>query len=156
MSNILDELEIAGARIDFEMSLGQIQEGDQETISAAGTLVLVRRVIDRGPINDDTLKYDQPSIDTIFDGVAHISPVTFRRDRQEIAGAEAVRIRQYRMILPWDSGDIHIDDFTVVVMCQDPEMEGRTFDVTDVMYESELVVRRISLTDVSKDFDPLC
>lgn len=156
MSDILDELEIAGARLDFEQSLGIIQEGDLETISAAGTLVLVRRVRDRGPLNPVTDLYDSPTIDTIFDGPAHISPVTFRRDRQEIAGAEAVRIRQYRMILPWDSGDIHIDDFAVVVMSQDPEMGGRTFDVTDVMYESELVVRRISLTDVSKDFDPLC
>ena len=156
MSDILDELEIAGARLDFEQSLGIIQEGDLETISAAGTLVLVRRVRDRGPLHPVTDLYDSPTIDTIFDGPAHISPVTFRRDRQEIAGAEAVRIRQYRMILPWDSGDIHIDDFAVVVMSQDPEMGGRTFDVTDVMYESELVVRRISLTDVSKDFDPLC
>ena len=163
MSNILDELEIAGARIDFEEMLGQFTIGDTESIAAAGTLVMVRRVRSRGPINETTFKYDSPTIDTQYTGPAHISPVTFRRDRQEIAGEEAIRIRQSRMIIPWDAGtesgqpgNIHIDDFVVVVMSADSEMEGRTFDVTDVMYESELLVRRIGLTDVSKDFDPLC
>lgn len=163
MSNILDELEIDGGRIDFEEALGQFTEGDNETIAAAGTLVMVRRVTSRGPLNETTGKYDQPTIQTQYTGPAHISPVTFRRDRQEIAGEEAVRIRQSRMIVPWDSGTesdqpgrIHIDDFVVVVMSADPDMEGRTFDITDVLYESELLVRRVTLTDVSKDFDPLC
>jgi hypothetical protein len=163
MSNILDELEIDGGRIDFEEALGQFTNGDSETIAAAGTLVMVRRLLSRGPLNEDTLKYDQPTIQTQYTGPAHISPVTFRRDRQEIAGEEAVRIRQSRMIIPWDSGtesdqpgNIHIGDFVVVIMSADPDMEGRTFDITDVMYESELLVRRLGLTDVSKDFDPLC
>ncbi len=165
MANILDDLELEGIRIDFEESLGQFDfPGDPDpSISEASTLVLVRRVRDRGPLNETTGKYDAPTIDTIYDGAAYISPVTFRRDRQEIAGEEAVRIRQSRMIIPWDSGteggqagNIRIDDFVVVVMSKDIEMEGRTFDVTDVMYESELAARRIGLTDVSKDFDPLC
>jgi hypothetical protein len=163
MSDILDDLEIQGGRIDFEETLGQFTEGDTETIAAAGTLVMVRRILSRGPLNETTGKYDQPTVQTQYTGPAHISPVTFRRDRQEIAGEESVRIRQSRMIIPWDSGteggqpgNVHIDDFVVVVMCADLEMEGRTFDITDVMYESELLVRRLTLTDVSKDFDPLC
>lgn len=156
MADILDDIELAGLRIDFEELLGERLIAGEEDISGAGTLVMVRRVIDKGPINPDTGRYDSPTIDTIYSGAAHISPVTYRRDRQETAGEEAVRIRQYRMVLPWDSGDIHLKDFTVVVMSQDPEMEGRIFDVSDVLYESELAARRISLVDTAKDFDPFC
>lgn len=158
MANILDEFELAGLREDFDNLLGIYEEpADEESISRAKTLVSIRRTKNRGTFNETTGLYDSDTVtETIYTGPAHISPVTYRRDRQELAGQEAVRIRQYRAVLPWDSGDIHIDDILTVNFSADPEMDGRSFDITDVMYESELAARRITLTDTSKDNDENC
>lgn len=152
MSNITDRYELDGLREDFLNLLGIHDEGGGDpSIAQAKTLVTIGRVLDIGPLNPVTKKYDDPSTTTIYAGPAHISPVTYRRDRQELGGGEAVRIRQYRGIVPWDAGDIHLDDYLIVNFCEDPEVEGRVFDITDVLYESELSVRRISFTDTSKD-----
>lgn len=152
MSNIIDQFELDGLREDFFNLLGLFDEGGGiESISKAKTLITIGRVTDIGPLNPVTKKYDSPSTTPIYVGAAHISPVTYRRDRQELGGGEAVRIRQYRGIVPWDSGDIHIDDYLFVSVCSDPDVEGKVFDVTDVLYESEMAVRRISFTDTSKD-----
>lgn len=154
MSNILDTFELDGLREDFNGLLGIFDfGGDEESIERASTLVTISRVIDRGTIDPTTLKYSNPVKEQIYAGPAHFSPVTFRRDRQELGGGEAVRIRQYRSVLPWDSGDIRIDDVLTVNFCADPEVVGRSFDVTDVMYESEIAARRITLTDTSDNSD---
>ena len=154
MSNILDTLELDGLRTDFLELLGLHDDGTGTFVDdAAKTTVVINRILDRGPINPATGAYDSPVFESppIYSGPAHISPVTYRRDRQEIGGMEAIRIRQYRAIVPWDSGDIWIDDLITISDTQDPEMLGRTFDISDVLYESELAVRRLSLTDTSKD-----
>jgi hypothetical protein len=146
LSDILQQIELDGLRTDFKELLG-------ETLAGAKTTVAITRVTsaDRGPINPTTLRYDSPVTEVIYTGPAHISPVTFRRDRQEVAGGEAQRIRQYRCVLPWDSGDVHIDDNLEVVSSSDPQFatHGSKLQVSDVMYESELAARRLTLVDVS-------
>ena len=152
MANLLDEFELDGLREDFKNILGIFDEGgDLENYDQAKTLVAITRLVDQGALNETTGVYDNPITKQIYSGPAHISPVTYRRDRQELGGGEAIRIRQYRGVLPWDSGDILIDDKLTVAFCSDPQMEGRTFDVTDILYEAELSGRRISLTDTSSD-----
>ena len=152
MSNLLDLFELAGLREDFANNLGIFDEGGGDpSISQAKTLITIGRIIEVGPLNPATSKYDDPTTSTLYSGPAHISPVTYRRDRQELGGGEAVRIRQYRGIVPWDAGDIFIDDYLIVNFCEDPDVEGKVFDITDVLYESELAVRRLSFTDTSKD-----
>jgi len=151
MANILDQFELDGIREDFDNMLGIYQE-DTETIDRAKTLVSINRIADRGVFNETTGLYDTNTTSIlIYAGPAHISPVTYRRDRQELGGQEAVRIRQYRCIVPWDAGDIWIDDVLTVNFTSDPNMDGKVLDVTDVMYESELAVRRITLTDTTDD-----
>jgi len=108
MSNMIDRYELDGLREDFFNMLGIHDEGGGESsISQAKTLVTIGRILEIGDLNPVTKKYDSPSITTIYAGPAHISPVTYRRDRQELGGGEAVRIRQYRGIVPWDAGNIH-------------------------------------------------
>lgn len=150
MANITDRFELDGLREDFHNLLGIHDLGD-ESFEKAKTLVTISRVIDRGDINPATGKYDNPNISVIYTGPAHVSPVTYRRDRQEIGGGEAVRIRQYRAVVRWDVGNVLIGDLFTVNFSEDPEMEGRTFDISDVLYESELAARRLSLTDTSRD-----
>lgn len=157
MSNIDSQLELDGLRIDFDELLGiHDYGGGTDDTDAAKTLVTIIRVTDRGPLNPVTKKYDTPVVSTIYTGPAHISPVTYRRDRQEIGGMESVRIRQYRAVVPWDSGDIWIDDKMTVTATEDPQMVGKVFDISDVLYESELAARRLSLTDTSKDNEGVC
>lgn len=157
MANIIDTYELAGLREDFNNLLGRYDlGGGTDNTDAAKTLVTITRTTSKGTLNETTGLYDAPTSTVIYTGPAHFSPVTFRRDRQELGGQTAIRIRQYRAVLPWDSGDIHLNDFFTVDSTTDPELDGRTFDVTDVMYESELSARRITLTDTSVDADPAC
>jgi len=152
MANMIDQYELDGLREDFLNLLGLFDEGDAEySIEQAKTLVNINRVISRGTINPTTKLYENPITESIYAGPSHVSPVTYRRDRQELGGVESVRIRQYRAIVPWDAGDIHLDDTFTINFSTDPNMVGRTFDVTDVLYESHLAVRRISLVDTTKD-----
>ncbi|MDK1103814.1 MAG: DUF6093 family protein [Actinomycetota bacterium] len=154
MSNLLDSFELDALREDFFNMLGEFDEGGGgRTRSGSRLIITITRRLSRGTINPTTKLYDDPILSVIYQGPAHISPVTFRRDRQEIGGVESIRIRQYRAILPWDSGDIQIDDVLRIDEGDDPNMIGRTFDITDILYEAEMVVRRISLTDTSKDID---
>lgn len=154
MSNILSIEELNGIRKDFALMLGINDYGGEENwVEKARTVVSITRVIDRGVLNPTTNVYDAQDILAIYTGPSIISPVAFRRDRQEIGGQGSIRIRQYRAIVPWDAGDIHLDDVYKIDFSDDPAMNGRSFDVTDVMYEAELTVRRISLTDTSVEDD---
>lgn len=157
MANLIDQYELDGMREDFFNMLGLYDEGGSSdySIDQAKTLVNINRVVSRGDINPTTGMYDDQIVESVYAGPAHVSPVTYRRDRQELGGQESVRIRQYRAIVPWDAGDIHLDDTFTINFSTDPEMVGRTFDVTDVLYESHLAVRRISLVDTTKDSNGL-
>jgi len=157
MSAIVDDRILSKLRADFKILLGiNDYGGTDENIAKASTLVTINRITDRGTLNPDTLKYENPTTELIYSGPAHFSPVTFRRDRQELGGGTAVRIRQYRAVLPWDSGDVRIDDLFTINFCSDDQVVGKSFDVTDVMYESEQAARRITLTDTSGNTDSDC
>jgi len=152
MSNVIDQLALDTLRNDFDNLLGIFDYGGgSDDKTAAKTTATITRVTDRGTFNTATNLYDNPTVVTIYAGPADISPVTYRRDRQELGGGEAVRIRQYRSEVPWDAGDIWVDDIMTVNTSQDVQMVGKIFTISDVLYESELAIRRLSLTDTSKD-----
>lgn len=151
MSNILTPLELDGLRKDFDEILGIFDEDGVETIAKAQTIITITRVVERGDINPTTGEYDNPSIQAIYSGPSNFSPVVFRRDRQEIGGLASVRIRQYRAIVPWDAEGILIGDFYRIDSSVDPDVAGRVFDITDVLYESELSIRRLTMVDTTQD-----
>jgi hypothetical protein len=143
MANVLQQLELDGLRQDFNELLGDGSAGGD----AKTTIAITRTTVGSGDVDRTTLAVTPGSVEVIYTGEAFISPIVFRRDRQEIAGGEAQRIRQYRMLLPWDSGNILIDDIVEVISSQDPQFVNRKLTVSDVMYETELAARRVTLTD---------
>lgn len=157
MVNIAETLELNGQRQDFAELLGVTNlapNGEPET-----TVTIVRQESTQTAVfNETTGLYDTVTNQIVIATTipAHISPVIFRRDRAESAGGDAIRVRQYRAIVQWDAGDIHIGDFLTVNTCSDTEFVGKTLDITDVLYESDLAVRRLSLVDTTRDFDPNC
>lgn len=144
MSDILTGVELDGLRQDFDEMLGDM-------LGTAKTTIAITRTTGAtlGAINTTTLQYDAASPSVIYTGEAYISPVVYRRDRQEFVGGNILTIRQYRVLLPWDSGDIKLDDVVTIVSCSDPNFVNKTLTVIDVMYESELGARRITVLDDS-------
>ncbi len=150
MSDLLTSDELTALRKDFKTLLGFTNpEHSTETEDDAKSTVTVRRVTSKGPLNPNTYKYDSPTYATIYTGAAYLAPIVFRRDRQESHAGATVRVRQYRALLPWDSGDIRIDDEIVIDTSSDTEMVGRVWLVSDVMYESEQGARRLTITDIT-------
>lgn len=141
MADFLLQEEVDGLRLDFLEALGDDDGKTRVTIK--------REKSSDVTLDSDTLQLIKGTVTTIYTGDAYLSPIIFRRDRQEEAGGTAVRIRQYRAILPWNSGDIHLDDQMTIDLCQDPQFVGRILTVSDVMYESEMIVRRITLVDTA-------
>lgn len=151
MSDILSESEVAGLRKDMEMLLGIDENTGAETL--ARTTVSIYRPATNQTFNAVTMTYSgEPSL--IYAGPAHFGPMVFRRDRGENSGEELARVRVYRCWVPHDAGDIHIDDYVVVDTSDDMYVGSRSLWVTDVMYESEIAMRRITLTDVTRDKVP--
>jgi len=149
MSDLITALELDGLRDDFAELLGIDDEVYYDT---TGTIT---RVVESGQTIDPvTLKYTSGSSPVVvYSGAMFVGPVVFRRDRTETAGGEAQRIRQYRGLLPWDSGDIHIDDLLRIDTSSDPYFVGKVLIVSDVFYETHVAGRRITLTDDSRDSD---
>jgi len=143
MADLITELELNGLREDFNEMMGTAAGRD------AKMTIEITRVTSStvGEMDEDTLQYPDAVPSIIYSGEAYISPIVFRRDRQEIAGGETVRIRQYRCLLPWDAPNIELDDVVKILTSSDPHFAGRILDVTDVMFEAELAARRITLTD---------
>ena len=149
---MITDLELDGLRQDFDEMLGTGALGSSKTTVAITRL----DSSDVGPLDPVTGKYPSANPTVIYTGKAFITPIVFRRDRQEIAGGETQRIRQYRCLLPWDSGNILMDDILQVITCSDPNFINRYLTVSDVMYETELSVRRITLTDTSTGKEDDC
>ena len=149
MSNLLTAAEVSGLRQDFDEMLGELV-GNTPNTEAHMTVSITRTSPSSVTVDPDTAEVvSSTGPQVIYAGPAYIAPIIFRRDRQEIAGGTAQRIRQYRCLLPWDSGDIKIDDKIEVLTSLDPQFVGKVFDVSDVMYEAEMAARRITLTDTS-------
>lgn len=149
MANWLTTAEVDGLRADFAELLGDT--GAVHVDNQPHTLVTITRSNNDGTIDDDTGVMTGETFATIYTGAAYNSPIVFRRDRQEVAGGLAQRIRQYRMLAPWDAGDIFIDDIITFDASLDPNLVGRVMTISDVMYESELAARRLTLTDTTVD-----
>lgn len=150
MSNLISQIELDGIRADFLELIGDITA--TSTADTPGTTVTVRRSNNDGTTDLATGKVTGETFATIASAVAaHVAPIPFRRDRTEEAGGDPVRIRQYRATLLWDVGDILIGDQVDMITSTDPHLVGRTMEVTDVFYESQLAARRITLTDFTDD-----
>ena len=55
----------------------------------------------------------------------------------------------------WDEGDVLVDDVCTITVQSELEMVGKVFDIKDILYESQMVVRRISMVDTTKNISGL-
>jgi hypothetical protein len=156
MANWLTQAEVDGLRADFAELLGSNPTASPRVDDQPHTTVSITRSNGDGVLNVDSGKLEGETFATVYSGEAYGSPVVFRRDRQETAGGEAFRFRQYRVLIPWDGGDVWVDDIFTWVTCLDPNVAGRVMTVIDVLYESELAARRLTLVDLTQDGAGAC
>lgn len=150
MSNILTADELTALRNDLVDLFGT--SGDtaktEGTVTRESTLSEV--------VNPDNTVTADPAPTTIYSGPARVSPIVFRRDRQELAGGQIQRPRQYRLKIPSPLVSMQIGDIWTTTICSDPLLVGKRMEVTDVLPQSESAVRVATLTDTGLPNDPNC
>jgi hypothetical protein len=143
MSGVLSAAELAGIQADTDLILGI----DANGVDAGRTQVTVRRITSRGTIDATSGRYLNPTYLTLYSGAAIIFPIVYRRERQELVAEQAERVRMYRVLLPADSpasGEFRENDIVTVTASDDTNFTGAVMRVTDVMYESDHGIRRLS------------
>jgi hypothetical protein len=135
----LSEAEIAGLRADANLVIGLDADGDP----GGRTTVLIRRIASLGT-PDSTTGQLTPTYTILYSGVATIFPVVYRREQQTYVAETADRIRMYRVLLPWDSGEFRENDIITVTAADDSNFVNAEMRVTDCMYESDQGLRRLS------------
>lgn len=140
MANLISKLELEGMRTDLNLIVGKTPKNDL----AKTTCTIYRQTV--GVLDPNTAKYSTTST-TIYSGPCSISPIIYRRDRTETAGGEAVKLRNYRVLIPFDESDIRIHDMLTVDTSADTNMQNKTFHIVDVIYDSENAARRLTVQD---------
>ena len=84
---------------------------------------------------------------SIYAGPGAIYPILSRRDRFDEVAEGLVFTRQYRVDLPWSVSTVQIRDRVTVTASQDPQMLNREFEVRDVVVETNVAVRRLTVHD---------
>lgn len=159
MSDLWTADELAAAREDVrDLILGPASDplasgGDQATIVRFDAASVV---CDGGatlaPDGSITFNDLSASYSTIYTGPARFIPLLFRRDRGEVAGEQLIRVRDYRIFIPFDPTvpAIILDDVITFTASDDPYIISRPLTITDVQAQSETVERRI----IAKDLAP--
>ena len=136
MPGSLSPIELDGIRIDQEAELD--------------ATCLIWRETSAGTFDKATADYLSPTNQTIFNGACFIAPIVSRRDRFDVHGEQQVYQNQYRVLIPWDGGSVAIGDFITITVSNDPEFLGRNMEIKDVLYVSDLSLRRLTCIDISE------
>lgn len=135
MSDLLDDLELAGIRLDVDPFLFE----DACTIT---------RTTDQGTVNTITGELESPTSLPIYTGTCSLYPIESRRDRFDEFGQGLIYTRQYRVVLPYDVPEILIRDIFTLTASDDPQAVGRPMEVRDVILSTNLGYRRLTVQDV--------
>jgi hypothetical protein len=109
---------------------------------------IIDYISDRGALNEATSEYDNPTWTTVYTGKCSVFPIVARRDRMDSRGEHFLLQRQYRIHLPWDSGDIAPKMRFRATTTQDPQLLNRDLEVRDVYLVSQPSQRRIVVHDI--------
>lgn len=104
------------------------------------------RLIGKPALNPNGTADPPPEAD-IYVGRMSVYPIMSRRDRFDELAEGLVFTRQYRVEVPWDTADIQIRDRLIVTVSRDPELIGRILEVRDVIVETNIGLRRITVHD---------
>lgn len=130
----------------MNLLLGISEDGNTDS---ACTIRVQRPDLD--PLINETTGLATFTHTVIYEGTAYIVPVVFRRSRQEYITEEQASTRTYRILAPYNAGDIHLEDIVTVLTCSDADFINRRLRVMDVMYETDQAVRRFDVVDAEDD-----
>lgn len=129
---LIETAEVDGIRADIEQLF--VDQGR-----------FFRRVGD--PILNPNGTADPPPEADIYVGRMSLYPIMSRRDRFDELAEGLVFTRQYRVEVPWSTADIQIRDRLILTVSRDPELVGRELEVRDVIVETNIGMRRITVHD---------
>lgn len=136
----LSDAEVAGLRADTSMMIGIDADGND----GGHTQVLCRRMTGRGSLDATTGRYLTPTYLTLYTGAGVVFPIVYRRERQEFVAEQAERLRMYRILLPYNAGEFRENDLCQITAADDAQFVGTIMRITDVLYESDQGLRRLS------------
>jgi hypothetical protein len=136
MPGSLTPIELDGVRTDQEAELD-------------ATCLIWRETSPGTPIKA-TADYLAPETTTVYTGPCFIAPIVSRRDRFDVHGEQQVYQNQYRVLMPWDGAAVQVGDFFTVTVSNDPDFLGRDLTVKDVLYVSDLSLRRLTVIDIKE------
>jgi hypothetical protein len=134
MAGSLLPIELDGIRVDQEAELD-------------ATCLIWRELSPGTPIKA-TASYLAPETTTIFSGPCFYSPIVSRRDRFDVHGEQQVYQNQNRVLIPWDGGDVQQGDIFTLVTADDTNAIGRDQVIKDVLYVSDISLRRLTTIDI--------
>lgn len=132
-SELLSQAEIDGIREDARQTV-EVDEGVVERITEQGGL------LPNGFREPDTRA-------VIYNGPCAVYPILSRRDRFDELAEGLVFTRQYRVDLPWSVDDVQIRDRFHVTVSRDLQLMDREFEVRDVVVETNVGLRRLTVHD---------
>jgi len=107
----------------------------------------IERVTSIGTLNHATGLYTDQVRVLIYSGPCYIAPIISRRDRFDEVGQGLVFSRQYRVNIPWDQADVQIRDLFTPLTSEDPQLIGREMLVRDVLVQTNVSYRRLTVQD---------
>lgn len=134
MYELLTDEELAGLRVDMD------------TVINVDECELFRNVDEEGTLLPNGFIVRDPHL-TLYTGPCAMWPLLSRRDRFDEIAEGLVFTRQYRVTLPWSVDDIQIRDRFKVTVSDDPQLVNREMEVRDVIVESKIAVRRLTVHD---------
>lgn len=134
---LIDDIELEGIRADLEVAFEETcsfyreQPSIPSDVDIDGTLITAR----------DTIYSDVP---------AALYPILSRRDRFDEFGGSTIFTRQYRVQVAWHFVDVQIRDIVIFTDTADPRALGREFLVRDVVEQTNIGMRLITVQDSSE------
>ena len=129
---LIDALELAGIRTDLDGFFDDVG--------------IIERIITPGILQPNGTIAGEVRA-TIYSGKMSIDPLLSRRDRFDEFGQGLIFTRQYRVDLPHTVVTVQVRDRLRITASQDPQLVGREMEVRDVMVETDVGLRRLTVHD---------
>lgn len=97
--------------------------------------------------NPQTGDYTNIGGPAVYDGACRFG-VADSTDQRAEAGGESVRLRVYKVRLPWDTTGIQVDQIITPTASNDPHLEGRKLQVTDVRGLTDPLSRSVMVEEI--------
>ena len=133
MYELLTDEELAGIRVDAQTVIN-VDE------------CIVERIVSEGTLLPNGFIVKDPRLN-IYTGPCAVYPLLSRRDRFDEIAEGLIFTRQYRVDLPWDEADVQIRDRFKVTTTNDPQLLNREMEVRDVVVETNIAIRRLTVHD---------